>query len=256
VVQLKQRVPPPEDQRTSVVYPGGTPDSSVGLLGGFEMRSSGEIVPLPATVRRLVAFLALATRPLARSYVSQCLWLEATESHADGNLRSALWKIGRLGGPLIQVLGGQLALCPGVTVDYRRSVALARRLLHHPGSLDDPELDDEAFTRDLLPDWYEEWVVVERERYRQLRLHVLENLCNELVARRRFAQAVQAGLAAVAGEPLRESATLALIRVFLAEGNTGEAIRQYETFTRFLWNELGASPSSAMKRLVEGARQQ
>jgi len=252
-VQLRQQAPYWEDQRTPVDYPGHPP-ASLGLLGGFELRLHGEAVPLPATARRLVAFLALATRPLARSYVSQSLWLEATERHADGNLRSALWKVGQLGGPPIQVSGGQLALGPGVTVDYRQSVALARRLLHHPGSLKERELDEEAFTRDLLPDWYEEWVVAERERYRQLRLHALENLCMELVARRRFGQAVQAGLAAVAGEPLRESATLVLIRVYLTEGNAGEAIRQYDSFTRLLWNELRVSPSSAMRQAVEGVR--
>jgi DNA-binding SARP family transcriptional activator len=128
-------------------------------------------------------------------------------------------------------------------------------LLHHPGSLKEQELNEEAFTRDLLPDWYEEWVVVERERYRQLRLHALENLCLELVARRRFGQAVQAGLAAVVGEPLRESATLVLIRVYLAEGNAGEAIRQYDSFTRLLWSELRVSPSSAMREVVDELRQ-
>lgn len=254
-MRLRQQAPSWQDHRTPIAYPGPPPEMSLGLLGGFELLLRGESVPLPTTARRLVAFLALATRPLARNYVSQSLWLEASERHADGNLRSALWKAGQLGAPPIQLSGGQLALGPGVAVDYRRSVALARRLLHHPGSLKEQELNEEAFTRDLLPDWYEEWVVVERERYRQLRLHALENLCLELVARRRFGQAVQAGLAAVVGEPLRESATLVLIRVYLAEGNAGEAIRQYDSFTRLLWSELRVSPSSAMREVVDELRQ-
>jgi DNA-binding SARP family transcriptional activator len=201
-----------------------------------------------------VAFLALATRPLARSYVSQSLWPEASERHADGNLRSALWKVGHLDSLPIEASGGQLALGSAVAVDYRRSVTLARRLQRDPGLLHAPELDEQAFTHDLLPDWYEEWVVAERERYRQLRLHALEQLCKELVGRRRFAQAVQAGLAAVAGEPLRESATFVLLRGYLAEGNAGEAIRQYESFTHLLWDELKVSPSRAMTEMVETLR--
>lgn len=243
-----------EDRPASVATSRRSAEISIGLLGGFEVRSRGEVVSFPATARRLVAFLALATRPLARSYVSQSLWPDASERHAAGNLRTALWKIGHLDSLPIEVCGGQLALGTRIAVDYWRSVTLARQLLGHAESLEDPELDEQAFTQDLLPDWYEEWVVAERERYRQLRLHALEELCTEFVGRRRFAQAVQAGLAAVAGEPLRESATLVLVRVYLAEGNVGEAIRQYESFTHLLWDELKVSPSRAMTELVERLR--
>jgi DNA-binding SARP family transcriptional activator len=70
-------------------------------------------------------------------------------------------------------------------------------------------------------------VVFERERFHQLRIHALESLCDQLAASRRYVQAEQAGLAAISGEPLRESAHRALIRVYLREGNRGEAIRQY-----------------------------
>lgn len=231
--------------------PNRSPAVSLGLLGGFELRLGRQTVRLPKTARRVLVFLALGHRPLARAYISQSLWLEATERHADGSLRSALWKLGHLGVRMIDVAGDELALSSGVRVDYRDSIGLARRLLGDAGSLTDLELDEEAFTQDLLPDWYEEWVVAERERYRQLRLHALERLCRELVTRRRFGQAVQAGLAAVAGEPLRETATVALIHAYLAEGNTGEAVRRYQTFKRLLWEELRVAPSSTMRQLIE-----
>lgn len=251
VVQLGERVPPSDLPNVSLGHPS---DVSVVLLGGFELRLDGHPVPLPSTARRLLVFLALAHRPLARAYVSQSLWLEATERHADGNLRSALWKIGKLGAPAIDMSGGQVCIGAHVNVDFWDSLALARSLLNESRSVEDLLLDERAFTQDLLPDWYEEWVVAERERYRQLRLHALEDLCLELVARRRFGLAVQAGLAAVAGEPLRESATEVLMRSYLAEGNAGEAIRHYWWFQRLLWNELRVRPSPAMEALIEDVR--
>src|SRR3546814_11274538 len=58
---------------------------------------------------------------------------------------------------------------------------------------------------DFLPDWYEEWVLVESEEWRQLRLHALGMLARDLVNARRFGAAVSAALAAVRGDPLRES---------------------------------------------------
>ena len=33
---------------------------------------------------------------------------------------------------------------------------------------------------ELLPDWYDDWVLLERERFRQLRLHALDALCDDL----------------------------------------------------------------------------
>src|SRR6266571_3495035 len=57
----------------------------------------------------------------------------------------------------------------------------------------------EELSIDLLPYWYEDWVLVERERFRQLRLHALEALCEQLTALGRFDHAVEAGIAAVAG---------------------------------------------------------
>ena len=93
-------------------------------------------------------------------------------------------------------------------------------------------------------------MVLERERFRQLRLHALEALCRRLTQAGRFGAAVQAGLAAVAGEPLRESAHRTLIQAHLAEGNPGEAVRQYHLYRRLLAGEFAIEPSAAIRELV------
>ena len=104
---------------------------------------------------------------------------------------------------------------------------------------------------ELLPGWYDEWVLLERERHRQIRLHALEQLCERLTAEGRYGAAVLAGLAAVAIEPLRESAERTLMRTYLAEGNPGEAIRRHERYRRLVSRELGVGPSPLMRSLVE-----
>ena len=48
---------------------------------------------------------------------------------------------------------------------------------------------DELVAGDLLPGWYDEWVVAEREHFRQLRLHALEELCEELTDEGGFGEA-------------------------------------------------------------------
>jgi DNA-binding SARP family transcriptional activator len=114
------------------------------------------------------------------------------------------------------------------------------------------DLECGTLTRDLLAGWYEDWVLIERERFRQLRLHALEAICERLVALGRFGEAVEAGLAAVAGEPLRESAHRALIQAYLAEGNPWEGVRQFRSYAQLLREELGAETSPMMRDLVQG----
>ena len=109
---------------------------------------------------------------------------------------------------------------------------------------------DDLIAGDLLPGWYEDWVVTEREHFRQLRLHALEQLCEQLTDDGRFGQAVEAGLAAVSGEPLRESAHRVLIRAYLQEGNRAEAIRQYSACRDVLRRELGIDPSPPTQALL------
>lgn len=253
VVPERQDSPRPLHVRSR---PHASPEIFLHLLGGFELRIDQEPVALPATARRLLAFLALGQRPLTRSYVSQSLWLDTTERHADGNLRTAIWKVGQLDVPVIWHGAGQVRLDASVFVDHRKSVSEAHRVLADPDSLEDLEVKANRWTQDLLPDWYEDWLVAEQERYRQLRLHALEAVCLQLTARGRFGEAIDVGLAAVAGEPLRESARLALMRAYIAEGNVGDAIRQFRMFERLVWDELGIAPSSAMRQLTENQRSQ
>ena len=105
---------------------------------------------------------------------------------------------------------------------------------------------------DVLLDWSEDWVVVERERFRQLRPHTLERLCGELALQGDFGRAIELGLRAVSTEPLRESAQRQLIRVYLAEGNDVDALRQFHAYEALISDELGLEPSDEMVALVRG----
>ena len=85
-----------------------------------------------------------------------------------------------------------------------------------------PHID--GFADDLLVGWYDDWVDLERERFRQLRLHVLDQIGELLLRAQMYCETVQVGLVAVASEPLRESAQRLLVRAHLCEGNLAEAL--------------------------------
>lgn len=224
---------------------------ALGLLRGFELRADGRVLTVPLSAQRVVAFLGLHPGRRARIYVAGLLWIDASEQRAAAALRTALWRLGLLGAGLVRCDGQSLCLEPDVEVDIARCSQLARTVLDGAsGTLNRSELGALRDGGDLLTDWYDDWVLIERERFRQLRLHALERLCSELSAAGRHADATEAGLAAVASDPLRESAHRVLIEAHLAEGNAGDALRQYEVCCHRLRRELDLEPSALLAALI------
>ena len=222
----------------------------LSLLDGFELRVDGTPVEVTPGGQRLLAFLALQERPVLAEYVAACLWIDRSSEHARANLRAALDKIRLPGLTLVESAAGHLRLGPDVSVDLRDAIDGARMLLSPRSEIVEGDFEEFLMSGDVLPGWHEDWVMIERERLRQLRLHALEALCRRLTGAGRLAEAIDVGLAAVAADPLRESAHRVLIQAHLAEGNRAEAVRQCEVYRELLWSGLGVSPSAQLKALM------
>jgi DNA-binding SARP family transcriptional activator len=217
------------------------------LLNAFEVECDGHAVRLPSIAQRLVAFVALHERPVERGYVAGMLWLDTPDQRAAGNLRTALWRVQARARGLLDASGHRLRLEPGVRVDLRVAEQEARREINGA----DASCDAELFAGDVLPDWYDDdWVILERERFRQLRLRALDALCERHLRAGRHGQALEVGLLSLAGEPLRESAHRALVGVHLADGNAVEALRQYRLCRRLLHDQLGIEPTQKLLDLI------
>jgi DNA-binding SARP family transcriptional activator len=232
---------------------GAGSDLTLSVLGSFQFRSGDATPPLPSGSQRLLALLALRDRSVTRLMIAGTLWPDSSDQHASASLRSALTRLRHEARAAVDVADLDLNLAPGVVVDIRESRLLAHRLLEP----DAPHMDADStvaavasLSADLLPDWYEDWVLVETAEWRQLRLHALEAMAGNLAAECRWAEAISAAQAAIRGEPLRETSHAALIRVFLAEGNQTEALDQFERYRSLLNSELSLDPTSNIADLV------
>lgn len=213
------------------------------LLRSFALHVDGTGVLLPLGIQRIVAYLALTDRPVGRMRLAGTLWPDTTDARAAANLRCGLWRLRQTKLPIVESVSDQVRLNESIEVDVRIATGQARRALDLTSADVPDDLDYHLLTADLLEDWYDEWVQIEREHFRHIRLHALEALCQRLVHAGRPVEAIQAGLAAVAGEPLRESAQMILIQAHMAEGNRYEAIRQYRSYCALLKRELNLEPS-------------
>lgn len=224
------------------------PAIQVRLLDGFAVVVDGARVDLSACESRLVAFLALHDGIRSRVFVAGTLWPDVAEERARGNLRSALWRLRGTVPGLVEGGSRHVALASTALSDTQSlaRVAASLRDAHTADAL--PETAD--FNVDLLPGWYEDWVLYERERLRQLCLHALERLAERLLERRDFGTALDAALTSVRAEPLRESAHRLAVRIHLAEGNVVEALRQYGCYVDLARDELGVAPSASFSRML------
>lgn len=244
---LRRQYPPRQAARRESREEGAV---RVGLLQGFELYVRGQAVSLPLSAQRVLAFLALHDRPLQRLYVAGSLWLNSTDAKAGASLRTALWRLRTPSLRLVEATPMHLELAQHVEVDVRETKTAAERAIRHEIGPDDDGAAALYRAGELLPDWCDDWILIERERFRQLQLHALETLCVDLTAAGRYPEATRAGLAAVKGEPLRESAHRALIGAYLAEGNPSEALRQYRLFRDLLRDKLGLEPSPLILDLM------
>jgi DNA-binding SARP family transcriptional activator len=226
----------------------------IELLGGFRFITDGiATLDLAEGSQRLLALLALHPGSLTRPGIAGVLWPDASDRRAFASLRSALARMSAEHRDGLLVRQRDLSLANGVTVDVLESRQLAERLISPEIPSSECDLSAEAisaFSEELLPGWYDDWVVVAGEKWRQLRLHALEALAERLAREGRCGEAIVAALAAIQAEPLRESAHALLIRLHLQEGNQSEALLAFRRYQTLLREELGLKPTARITALV------
>jgi DNA-binding SARP family transcriptional activator len=240
---------PIEDERT---LDEAADQRSLVLLRAFDLAGGGNSIGLPTRAQRLVALLAVTHRALSRSTVAARLWPDVVNAKANASLRATLWSLARYPPSLVVVEGGMLVLDPDIRLDLDEAYKVAESILDGTYSCENG-CSEAMLSEDLLPAWTDEWLAIERERFRQTRLHALDELCVLHARAGRFARAIAAGLASVSSEPTRESAHRALMTAHLLEGNRMEAIRQYHTYLSIAKAEMGIGPSDRLQDLFLSA---
>ena len=230
-------------------------DIALNLLSGFALVVNGSKITPPLSAQRVLVALALGQQEQDRTLLGATLYPDGRRRQVSASLRSALWRANRAVGyaVVLNCRGQPLRLAECVRVDLHNWTRHAR-ILTMQSRTDIASAGSElveALSRELLPSWGEEWLVLERQRWDQLRLHALERLVELFAADGRHMEALEAGLAAVAIEPYRESAHRALISAYIAEGNTASALAHYHRFNRLLARELGVRPTAQLQALVQ-----
>ncbi len=237
----------------------------IQLLGGFHLRSEGTTIPTldHPRLQALLAYLVLhRDRPHARQHLAFLLWPDSTESQARTNLRTLLHRLRQAFPDANQWLH-----VDAQTVQWRPSAACTLDVAdfaHALAHADQAEQAGDAVTLraaltqavdlyrgDLLPGWYDDWVLLERERLRQAVLVTLERLTLLLEQDRAYATAIEYAQRLLRHDPLHEAAYQHLMRLHALSGDRASALRVYQTCATVLERELGVEPSPATREGYE-----
>lgn len=237
----------------------------IELLGGLRLRQGDQEITRFRTQKTalLLAYLAmhrLRTHP--RDQLIELLWPDSDREAGRTNLSVALNALRRQMEP------------PGVPAG---SILVADRLqvhLHPAAFATDVEEFDRAvraaeaakepqsrialwiaaidlYRGDLLPTFYEDWILPERDRLRNTYLVALRSIVRECAEARQFDRAIAYAHRILRADPLREEPYRNLMRLYRAVGRPEEALRQYQQLTRLLKKELQAAPSAATRELAK-----
>ena len=215
---------------------------------------------LVIAIKKSQALLAYLALPLGQAHprdkLAALLWGDMREAQARAGLRQTLYMLRKvLAEPEpLRLVGETVALDPAlVAADVRDFRAVCgprapgkpsrRRLSLYQGDL------LEGLTLQEPP--FEEWLIAERLRLRELALEVLARLLAQQRDAGALDEAVQTALRLVALDPLQEPVHRTLMRLYTQLGRRGAALRQYQVCVGALQRELHAEPDDETRALYQ-----
>ncbi len=226
------------------------------LLGGFETWVGAHRIPLQVPNKTAGLLAYLATRPgqaCSRDRLADLLWGDGAPEQARHSLRQALLKLRRslaeIAPALVRAEGQMLSL-EAAEVD----VAAFERLVSE-GSAGSLEKAAALYRGEFLEDLhvnevtFQDWVVGERERLRELAVEALARLLQHQRRSSAVEPAIQTALRLLRLDRTQEVVHRTLIRLYARQGRRAEALRQYHACVGVLRGELGVEPEPETVRL-------
>jgi DNA-binding SARP family transcriptional activator len=218
----------------------------------------------------LFAYLAYyPARPHSRGALMDLLWPDSRLEAARANLSNSLsWLRRQLhpetesstSPPLILADHASVQLNPALfTTDVAELEAALEAAAH---AVETPRPARwlvqavELYQGELLPGYFEGWVLQERHWLAERYFQALGQLLRQLEAAGDWEKALQYAQYGVRTDPLREEAHRELIRIYAAAGQPAAALRQYQELQRLLKEQLGTTPDAATIALLTDLPQQ
>jgi DNA-binding SARP family transcriptional activator len=236
----------------------------IHLFGGFLLQRGEETLPPIASRagRSLFAYLAMnRDRPQQRDFLAGTFWADQPEGRARRRLSQTLWLIQDVVNAdsvsHLDVSSDTLAFNTSAPYwldveEFERKVSTAGADNgHHPGDVEDLRAAVQLYRGDFLAGYFDDWVTLEQDHYRQKYLMALRRLVDVVKAEGAYEDALAFARRLTHHDPLSEEAHREVMRLSYLLGRINEAIEQFERCRSVLDEELGTEPSPATVEIYE-----
>ncbi|HEY5668865.1 MAG TPA: protein kinase, partial [Anaerolineales bacterium] len=231
----------------------------VWLLGKFEVRLDGVPVHLPSrSEQSLLAYLLLnAGTAYRREKLAGLFWPESDESNARGYLRIALWRIRKAFKDLSPhspdfFVTDKLTIAFNCELECWSDVAVLKN--GDGQSIQGLVEATSVYQGELLPGFYDEWVVLERESLRAAFERKIYTLVERLLSERRWQEAIEQTERWISLGDTPEPAYRGLMIAHAGLGEASAAITAYQRCVEALKKDLDIQPSTETRALYEKIR--
>jgi predicted ATPase/DNA-binding SARP family transcriptional activator len=225
----------------------------VRLLGTFEVKQK-KLISIPSRpAQSLFAYLILsAGTSHRREKLAGLLWPDSLEETARDNLRHALWRIRKAfpAQPKSEYLiTDDLSIAFNASADYWLDATELVKLNENV-STDESIAVLSNYQGELLPGFYDEWVVLEREHLYSIFDHHMARLMSLLQDEKRWLDILDWAERWIKLGQKPEPAYRALMSAHAAKGDMSKVAATYERCLKTL-HELGIEPSDQTRALYE-----
>ncbi len=229
----------------------------VRLLGQFKVEVAGRPVDIPSRpAQSLLAYLILNVGTAQRrERLAGLFWPDSSEVNARSNLRHALWRIRKALGTDPQtghdfVIAADFTITFDPTADYWLDAAFMEQIGEEASTAKLIEVVS-LYQGELLPGFYEEWVILERERLQAVFEQKMQLLLDRLVAGQRWPEVLAWGERWIALGQTPEPAYRALMIAHNELGDHSNVVTAYQRCVESLQQELGVEPSEQTRELFQ-----
>jgi DNA-binding SARP family transcriptional activator len=224
------------------------------LLGSFEVRYDQQLVRIPRrSAQSLFAYLVLNGGTYhRREKLAQMLWPDSPEIKAREKLRHVLWRIRKslpANTAIEYLLADDLAIAFNSSCEHWLDVSILK-MADVAGCADELISALNVFQGELLPGFYEEWVMLEREYINYVFEHNMARLMAMLQTEDRWLDILDWGERWLAFGQKSEPAYRALMCAHMVKGDMPKVAETYERCARSL-SEIGLEPSEETRSLFE-----
>lgn len=224
------------------------------LLGSFDISYKNDPVHISSRpAQSLFAYLALNSETShRREKLARIFWPDSPESTGRQNLRHALWRIKKslpTDAEMEYILTDDFSIAFNTSADYWLDAAVLKTA-EMCKSADELVSILSVYQGELLPGFYEEWVILERDYVNFVFEHNMARLLSILESEYRWLDMLDWGERWLAFGQKPEPAYRALMHAHMVKGDMPKVADTYERCVRSL-EEIGLEPSEQTRSLYE-----